>query len=158
VGTTRRLDLQREPVACEVCGRTLLRGESPVTFYGGQTAHRVCDLCTTAAHRQGWLREGTELAQAAPAAHSERARSLVARLRTAREPVRERAPMERTERREDRDEPLVDLPHHVQALPSAASAQLSRALELFNASTHASTIGGVAHSLGAPGGRRRAAG
>jgi hypothetical protein len=145
---TRELKVRWEPVVCEICGRSLLRGEHPVRFYDGQAAHEVCDLCTSAAHRQGWLREGTQRAQAAPAAHSERARSLVARLRIAREPVREGG--ERREEREERDDPLDDLPHHVQALPTGASAQLSLAVELFNASTHAATVAGVLHSLGAP--------
>jgi hypothetical protein len=142
---TRELKMRWEPVVCEICQRSLLRGESPVTFYDGQAAHSVCDLCTTRAHRQGWVREGTQLAQSAPAAHAERARSLVARIRGRREalePVRPNAAQP--------TEVVDDVPHHVQALPSAAEAQVTRGLGLFNLSEHSRTVSGVAHSLGAP--------
>jgi hypothetical protein len=149
---TRELKLRWEPVACDICQRSLLRGEYPVRFYDGQTVHMVCDLCTGRAHRQGWLREGTHLAESAPAAHAERARSLVARLRTRRasEVARESASAQAAV--------VDDLPHHVQAVPSAADAQIARALGMFNASEHARTIAGVLHSLGAPNVHARALG
>ena len=149
---TRELKLRWEPVACDICQRSLLRGEYPVRFYDGQTVHMVCDLCTGRAHRQGWLREGTHLAESAPAAHAERARSLVARLRTRRasEVAREAASAQAAV--------VDDLPHHVQAVPSAADAQIARALGMFNASEHARTIAGVLHSLGAPNVHARALG
>lgn len=149
---TRELKLRWEPVACDICQRSLLRGEYPVRFYDGQTVHMVCDLCTARAHRQGWLREGTHLAEAAPAAHVERARSLVARLRTRRasevaaEPASTQAAV------------VDDIPHHVQAVPSAADAQIARALGMFNASEHARTIAAVLQSLGAPNVHARALG
>ena len=139
---TRQLKLRWEPVACEICQRSLLRGESAVTFYDGQSVHSVCDLCTARAHRMGWLREGTQLAQNAPAAHAERARSLVARLRT-------RRPNE-TGSEAAGEGPSDDIPQHVHALPSAADGQVSRALGLFNLSEHARSLAGVIHSLGAP--------
>jgi len=148
---TRQLKLRWEPVICDICRRSLLRGEDPVTFYDGQTVHAVCDLCTTRAHRQGWLREGTQLAQTAAAAHSERARSLVARLRMRRETAEpEHKPPARGEEPAGDGAPIDDIPHHVQALPSAADAQVARALVLFNASEHTRTVAGVCHSLGAP--------
>ena len=121
-------------------------------FYDGQAVHSVCDLCTVRAHRMGWLREGTQLAESAPAAHAERARSLVARLRARRTPSE--APSETPAAGSARD----DIPHHVQALPSAADAQVARALGLFNVSEHARTIAGVLRSLGAPHVHARAAG
>jgi len=149
---TRELKLRWEPVACEICQRSLLRGEYPVRFYDGQTVHMVCDLCTARAHRQGWLREGTHLAESAPAAHVERARSLVARLRTRRASEVTREPASAQAAAVD------DLPHHVQAVPSAADAQIARALAMFNASEHARTIAGVLQSLGAPNVHARALG
>jgi hypothetical protein len=144
-----------DPAVCEICQRSLLRGEFAVTYYDEDRAHAVCELCTTRAHRQGWIREGTEVAELAPAAHAERARSLVARLRGRREQAHvdpkthqrraeQAAAAEQTVRAQD------DLPHHVRAVPSGADAQAARALALFNASEHASTIGGVVRSLGAP--------
>jgi hypothetical protein len=45
-------------VACDVCGRTLLRGEfSDVFLHGGQR-RTVCELCTQRASAEGWIREG----------------------------------------------------------------------------------------------------
>jgi hypothetical protein len=41
-------------------------------------------------------------------------------------------------------------PRHVHAIPTNAELKMSRALELFNASSHPRTVGGVARSLGQP--------
>jgi hypothetical protein len=41
-------------------------------------------------------------------------------------------------------------PRHVRAVPTNADLKMQRALELFNASDHTRTVGGVARSLGAP--------
>jgi hypothetical protein len=148
---TRELQMRWEPATCEVCGRSLLRGERAVTYYEGDRVHAVCDLCTTRAHRQGWIREGTAVAELAPAAHAERARSLVARLRGRREAPEGDVEAAGVERAREGGEPAQGaLPHHVQALPSAAAAQTARALGLFNLSEHPSTVAGVTHSLGSP--------
>jgi hypothetical protein len=142
---TRELKLRWDPAVCEVCQRSLLRGEYPINFYDGEHVRSVCDLCTTRAHRLGWIREGTAVAELAPAAHAERARSLVARLRGRRDAAGAELPALSPD-----TGPLDDIPHHVLAMPSAAEAQSARALALFNASEHARTIGGVVRSLGAP--------
>ncbi|HEX2703132.1 MAG TPA: hypothetical protein VHM72_06845 [Solirubrobacteraceae bacterium] len=152
---TRELKMRWDPAVCEICQRSLLRGEYTVTYYDEERAHAVCELCTTRAHRQGWIREGTEVAELAPAAHAERARSLVARLRGRRDqPQVDPATRERRAEQAAAGEVQVvandDLPHHVQAVPSGADAQAGRALVLFNASEHARTIAGVVRSLGAP--------
>jgi len=152
---TRELQLRWEPATCEICERTLLRGENPVAFYDGDRVHTVCDLCTTRAHRQGWIREGTEVAQLAPAAHAERARSLVARLRGRREAgdLEDDSPLSWAEDSalpDTGEQGLGDLPHHVQAVPSGPGAQVARALELFNTTGNVRTVGGVVRSLGAP--------
>jgi hypothetical protein len=41
-------------------------------------------------------------------------------------------------------------PRHVRAVPTNADLKMQRALEVFNASDHVRTVGGVARSLGAP--------
>lgn len=142
---TREVRTTPEPVFCQVCRRSLLRGEHAVTFYDGRTQREVCELCTERARRQGWVRDDDQPV-VAPAAHAERARSLVARLRarlednevsTSGEPALAGAPVD-------------DLPQHVQAPPTDEQAQASHALGLFNASEHARTVAGVIHSLGAP--------
>ena len=45
-------------VACEVCGRTILKGERTESFLapGGQR-HTVCELCFGRAAQHGWIRE-----------------------------------------------------------------------------------------------------
>ena len=51
-------------------------------------------------------------------------------------------------------EPPPDLPRrprHVRAVPTNAELKVERALEVFNASEHTRTVGGIARSLGAPG-------
>jgi len=152
---TRELKMRWDPAVCEICQRSLLRGEYAVTYYDDDRAHAVCELCTTRAHRQGWIREGTEVDELAPAAHAERARSLVARLRGRREqgqldPATRQRRAEQADGGEETTLAHDDLPHHVRAMPSGADAQAAMALALFNASEHARTIGGVVRSLGAP--------
>lgn len=74
-------------VACDVCGRRLLRGEQPDVFLGGGQRRIVCELCTTRATHEGWRRE-TEAHPGRPRAdRSQRGRSLLRKLRQLREPV-----------------------------------------------------------------------
>ncbi len=48
------------PVSCAVCGRTLLRGESPDVFLHDGERLEVCDLCVPRAVQDGWIREGAD--------------------------------------------------------------------------------------------------
>jgi hypothetical protein len=47
-----------DAVSCDVCGRTILKGERP-EWYLAPGGHRrqVCDLCTVRAQHHGWIRE-----------------------------------------------------------------------------------------------------
>src|SRR5213595_1858580 len=47
-------------VACDVCGRRLLRGEHAEVFIAGGARRMVCELCTARAAHEGWLREGLD--------------------------------------------------------------------------------------------------
>jgi hypothetical protein len=47
-------------VACDVCGRTLLRGEHADVFLAGGARRNVCELCTGRAVHEGWIREGLD--------------------------------------------------------------------------------------------------
>ncbi len=74
-------------VACDLCGRRLLRGERPDVFLGGGQRRMVCELCAPRATHEGWRREvEAQLDEPAPQ-HPQRSRSLLGRLRQLREPV-----------------------------------------------------------------------
>jgi hypothetical protein len=44
-------------IACDLCQRTILKGEGIETFIGGGDRQRVCELCSGRALRSGWMRE-----------------------------------------------------------------------------------------------------
>ena len=46
---------------CDVCGRTLLSGEHTEIYLAEGTRRQVCELCTSRAAHNGWIREGAEL-------------------------------------------------------------------------------------------------
>jgi hypothetical protein len=148
---TRDIHTNQLDVACDVCGRTLLRGEHAEHFLAGGERRMVCDLCTARAQHEGWIRESgaddLELRQP----HRERGRSFIDRLRTRRErPSRDVEELE-TEHvaEEPRPEPRRE-PRHIRAVPTNAELKMQRALDVFNSSDHTRTVGGVARSLGAP--------
>ena len=130
-------------IACDICGRTLLRGEHAEGFLAAGQRRQVCELCTARAQHEGWIREsgGDDLALRHPRGDG-RGRSFIDRLRSRRE--------------RDREEPETGSyeaprrPRHVRAVPTNADLKMERALEVFNASDHTRTVGGVARSLGAP--------
>jgi hypothetical protein len=139
-----------------VCGRTLLRGEHAEHYLAGGERRMVCDLCGPRAQHEGWIRESgaDDLALRHPR-HEGRGRSFLERLRNRRERARELH-----ELREDEDqEPAAPpapvrepprQPRHIRAVPTNAELKMQRALDVFNASDHTRTVGGVARSLGAP--------
>lgn len=75
-------------VACDLCGRRLLRGERPDVFLGGGQRRMVCELCAPRANHEGWRREVDEQLASPRVQHPQRSRSLLGRLRQLREPVR----------------------------------------------------------------------
>ncbi|HSZ69990.1 MAG TPA: hypothetical protein VK756_06490 [Solirubrobacteraceae bacterium] len=75
-------------VACDLCGRRLLRGERPDVFLGGGQRRTVCELCAPRATHEGWRREAEQQLASPLAQHPQRGRSLLGRLRQLREPVR----------------------------------------------------------------------
>src|SRR4051812_49785345 len=54
---TRDIRTNQSDVACDVCGRTLLRGENAEHYLAGGERRSVCDLCTPRAQHEGWIRE-----------------------------------------------------------------------------------------------------
>ena len=71
-------------VSCDVCGRTLLRGEHADVFLHQGSRRMVCELCTSRAVHEGWLREGLGDLGGARASERGGARSLLNRLRPRR--------------------------------------------------------------------------
>jgi hypothetical protein len=71
----------REAVACDVCGRTLLRGEHADPFIAGGARRMVCELCIARAANEGWIREGADNALGVRRTGPRGGRSLLGRLR-----------------------------------------------------------------------------
>jgi hypothetical protein len=134
--------------SCDVCGRTLLRGEHADVFLAGGTRRNVCELCTQRAAHEGWIREGLDDATVRSRGHNGRSRSLLARLRQRR--AEAQALHEHVEAESEWVEPLPQEPRSVHAVPTNADMKMARSLEIFNASAHPRTVAGVARSLGAP--------
>ncbi|HSS61194.1 MAG TPA: hypothetical protein VLK30_07040, partial [Candidatus Limnocylindrales bacterium] len=151
---------------CDVCGRTLLRGEHAEVYIDGGARRSVCELCKPRALQEGWLREGTVPTYDGSEAPSARRGSLLSRLRRRRdrqrfpdtmaseefvdepEPEAEPPPLPRAPRRRPRE--ATREPRHVRAVPVGASQKIASAIEVFNNSEHRRTVAGVARSLGAP--------
>jgi hypothetical protein len=160
-------------IACDICGRTLLRGEHAEGYLAAGQRRQVCELCTARAQHEGWIREsgGDDLALRHPRGDG-RGRSFIDRFRARRERAREvneeiaaetvapepapaprRRERERERERDDADTGSHETPRrprHVRAVPTNADLKMERALEVFNDSDHTRTVGGVARSLGAP--------
>jgi hypothetical protein len=139
-------------VSCDVCGRTLLRGEQADVFLAGGTRRNVCELCTQRASHEGWIREGLDDATVRSRANNGRSRSFLARLRQRRADAQ--ALHEELESENAAEalvpEPVPQQPRSVHAVPTNADMKMARALDLFNSSAHPRTVAGVGRSLGAP--------
>src|SRR3954470_16982465 len=71
-------------VSCDVCGRTLLRGEQADVFLAAGARRNVCELCTARATHEGWIREGLDPSPGGPRSGDGRRGSLLGRLRRPR--------------------------------------------------------------------------
>jgi hypothetical protein len=164
-----------EEIVCDVCGRTMLKGERAEAYLapGGQRM-TVCELCTDRAYAEGWIRESAHDELPASMRRHEPRRSLLGRLRRRpdrgvlapvaaavdgqrplseapppspdAEPVAEPALDDGAERPPSRPRD----PRHVRAIPTNAQVKVERAVEVFNDSDHPRTIAGIARSLGEP--------
>jgi hypothetical protein len=166
----KELKTDEEPIACDICGRTILKGERTESFLApGGRRRTVCELCIPRADHEGWIRESAQNDLPATRVRPQQRRSFVGRLREKfdgdaeaerapteedeappvfdeepppkREREREREPERRRARRDSR---------HIRAVPTTAEVKVERSLELFNASDHPRTISGIARTLGAP--------
>lgn len=147
-------------VMCDVCGRTLLRGERSHPFLEGSDRRTVCELCTGRAQQEGWLREGVIPRFDRRDASSHRRRPLLARLRR-RPAASEPAEPDGRPRVEDPPPPphraapdvgrsISSEPRHVRAVPTSLEQRIAAAVEAFNASEHRRAVAGITRSLGLP--------
>ena len=157
---------------CDICGRTLLRGERAEMFVHGSNRHPVCELCKTRALHEGWVREGAVTARPKDDAVAERRRGGGLRLRLRRRSERpdgaRRAPatldeeLSASEWESIAAEPIpvpppqppprdrIREPRHVRAVPTNDEHKVAAAMEAFNSTEHRRTVAGVARSLGSP--------
>src|SRR5829696_9240120 len=141
-------------VTCDVCGRTILKGERTEPYLApGGNRHQVCDLCAVRAQHHGWIRESAagQMPQRPP--RSEPRGGLFGRMRRRRPEqagalAPEGAEPEPAYQSEEGGEPLEPEepqpkpaprprsrpkdPRHVRAVPTTPEAKIERALELFN--------------------------
>ncbi len=161
--TTKDIRTAQVQVTCDVCGRTLLRGERAETYIAGGSRRQVCELCTARAVHEGWVREGVALERATRSFEGDRRRSLLGRLRRVGAGERSAGPPSpsgnggstparngRNDHGEDRDPTPAPEPRQVRAVPTSLEQRAGSAIERFNRSDHPRTVAGVARSLGAP--------
>jgi hypothetical protein len=162
-----------DAVSCDVCGRTILKGER-AEWYLAPGGHRrqVCDLCAARAQHHGWIRESGAGDLPARMPRNEPRRGLLGRLRK-RRPADDQARLAEQEAMygsgngTEADEYAAEeaeaappppppartrpqTPRHVRAVPTTAEVKVERALELFNGSGHQRTVAGLARTLGPP--------
>jgi hypothetical protein len=83
--STRAIRTSTTQAACDVCGRTLLRGERAEIYLSGGVRRSVCELCTSRALHGGWVREGEVPEYDESSARPDRRRSLFGRRRGKRD-------------------------------------------------------------------------
>jgi hypothetical protein len=170
--TSKQLRSLEEHVACDVCGRTMLKGERPESYLAPSRERKtVCQLCAQRAQKEGWIRESANPATPVqPPRPSERRRLFKRRRPRMTQDLPERddgfaareapeaahsgdgAEAQPAGRRpgvlERRSRPRD--PRHVRAVPTNAQVKVERAIELFNDSEHPRTVAGIARTLGEP--------
>lgn len=172
--TKKELRATHDLVACDICGRSILKGEHTEAFLApGGERKVVCELCMARANHEGWIRESAHGDLPARMPQRER-RSILGRLRRREEdPLPEPSegvppavsgdapPAEPGSEPDGAPEAEPDAPpapprsrpkdpRHVRAIPTNAEVKIERALEMFNGSEHVRTVAGIARTLGSP--------
>jgi hypothetical protein len=170
---TRAIVTSQPDVACDLCGRRLLRGEQPDTFLVDGEARTVCELCAPRAAYEGWLRESEAHDLTMRPARRRRGVSLLGRLRGLGDTTRPQAvarttpPTDPDGARESAEEvagradewgqtffdgalqaPPAEPPAELRA--GGVDPSLAAAIDIFNAGEQPRRVAGVARSLGEP--------
>lgn len=168
--STKDIRTSHADAVCDVCGRTLLRGERGEMFVHGSARHMVCELCKTRALHEGWVREGAVPDRPEDDSVAERRGGgfrFKRRRRGERQDGSRRATLDdelsaaewETAAPEPAPPPSpppapprerVREPRHVRAVPMGDEHKVAAAIEAFNTTDHRRTVAGVARSLGAP--------
>jgi hypothetical protein len=162
---------------CDVCTRTLLRGEHTEAFVNGGRRYNVCELCKPHALHEGWMREGAIPDFQSGPDRPQRRRPLFGRRRNRDARASESAAQNAPRTLDDElsmgewPQPLAQEPmpvapppasvrsaqlrqhrepRHVHAIPTNGDHKVAAAVDVFNSSQHRRTVSGVARSLGAP--------
>jgi hypothetical protein len=160
--STRAIVTSHPHVACFVCERTLLRGESPEIFLVDGEPQTVCELCAPRAAHQGWPRGEEGQVQTPPVVSSKRTGGFFGRLRSNARPTARRSSRSAQEPREaGRGALAAGEPLGGEAGQSAGAAigldddsaqpgPLEWALDAFNGSEYPRRIASLSRSLGVP--------
>ncbi|MGD0453555.1 MAG: hypothetical protein ABSB69_08145, partial [Solirubrobacteraceae bacterium] len=120
---TRTIVTSQPDVACDVCGRRLLRGEQPDVFVGAGRRRIVCELCAPRAAHEGWMRETDSQSLSLSPMRPRRGRSLFERLRqVGRPPGEASADLEAPDPDEPQAEPYDLFADAAPADPAPADA------------------------------------
>jgi hypothetical protein len=167
-------DLNGDPGACGVCGRSMLAGERTRAYVSrDHERHEVCDLCVVRAESAGLVP-----AELAGTAAPDPGRRGAGRMRRLLDRARERAPSRSEgdasgERGADAGPARGDRPARSRrerpaarsgeeapsqstqrprrhSVPQRPERRIRRGFESFNASSHRKTVGGLIRSLGGP--------
>jgi hypothetical protein len=165
-------------VSCDVCGRTILKGERTESYLApGGHRNIVCELCSVRAEHAGWIRESAADQIPTRAGRPQERRQIFGRLRRRRDEIGEGervepgtasgyevlggsasesdeglpfdVPADDAATLPRRREPPQD-PRHVRAVPTTAEVKVERAVQLFNGSEHQRTVAGLTRTLGFP--------
>jgi len=176
--STRSINTTQQHDVCDICERTLLRGEQTEVFVNGGRRYSVCELCKPHALHEGWLREGVIPDYADAGGVPDRRRSIFGRGRKrarnvragrATPPAEPTAPqtlddelgdwprqappiaVPATGRRQQSTNDRIREPRHVHAIPTSGDHKILTAIESFNRTDHRRTVAGVGRSLGPAG-------
>ena len=169
--STRSINTTQQHDVCDVCERTLLRGEQTEVFVNGGRRYSVCELCKPHALHEGWMREGTIPNYAEASGERERRRSLFGRPQACQQdapakqpqipdlkPRRRRRSMMSSRSASGRVTRIGQIascprrttsindrmrePRHVHAIPSSENHRISAAVDVFNRTEHRRTVAG----------------